>query len=108
MKSLLSYLDESLNSKQKKEVDSWEHAKHTFSDHAFGGAAPYDIIPLKDETHMHYEGLLAGHGYKLHDYYKGAAEDKYGRQVGLGKVLDKIGASDEDKKRFQVDQSRQV
>lgn len=103
------FLNEALDDKQRAKVDGWDRGDYSFSDHAFGGKENDVIhIPLKDESSVVVENHIKEHGYKVKDYHKGLATDKYGRDMRLGKVLEKTNAPEWMRKQFQVDLSRKV
>lgn len=105
-KSFNAFLTEALTNDQKDQMKNWEQPHHSFSDHVFGADNHRVTIPMMDENHAEADKILEPHGYKVKDYYKGLATDKYGRDVKLGKVFEKIKAPDDIKKKLQVNMSR--
>ena len=106
------YINEELTPAQKRKVDTWEKGDNSFSDHTFGQGEDRATHPLESPTTPQSEHLpkieqhLSQHGFKVKDYTAGKATDKYGREVNIGKVLNKTGASDDLKKGFEADPTR--
>jgi len=106
-----SHLQEILTKSQKKEVDTWEKGDNSFSNHLFDHPEHTEkTIPLEHPDAAGHEddirGHLEPHGIKIKDYKSGIGEDKHGREVKLGKALEKTKASDELKNKFANDPSR--
>lgn len=107
---------EKLDDEQKQEVDSWAKGKSRFSDKFFGGKDENkqpiqrryfdfkhsDESPVKREVHSH----ISKHGFEVSDYKAGLAKDKHGRDVRIGKVLNKTKADPELLKKFNEDPAR--
>jgi len=94
-----SHLQEILTKSQKKEVDTWEKGDNSFSNHLFDHPDHTEkTIPLEHPDSAGHEddirGHLEPHGIKIKDYKSGIGEDKHGREVKLGKALEKTKASD--------------
>ena len=110
--SYLEFLNEELSSEQKRRVDSWERGDHSFSDKAmnYTDKVRVPLIHHDDPTvpHAKVHEHLMKHGYEISDYKSGLAKDHYGRQVKIGKVLNKTEAPEEVKKTFENDSSRAV
>lgn len=93
-------LHEELNDEQKKIVDSWgpNDAAKRISGHVIPSHTDRITIPLQQpgekeaEPHPDVKQHLEKHGYSISDYRGGYANDKYGRQVSIGKVLNKTKA----------------
>ena len=107
------FISEELTPSQKAKVDTWEKGDNSFSDHAYGGdsnehRATHELeSPLNPSEHLpKIEQHLSQHGFKVKDYRAGKATDKYGREVNIGKVLNKTGAPDDLKKSFEADPAR--
>jgi hypothetical protein len=106
------YINEELTPSQKRRVDTWKTGDNSFSDHAFDKGEDRATHPLESPNNPQSEHLpkieqhLSQHGFKVKDYTAGKATDKYGREVNIGKALNKTGASDELKKGFESDPSR--
>lgn len=105
---------EALDEKEKASVDKWEKGDNSFSDHAFHGdsdmqrrSVELEHPEAKSEHHAKVEDHLSKHGFSVSDYKSGKAKDKYGREVNIGKALEKTKASDDIKKGFANDPSRQ-
>jgi len=97
---------------QKKKVDTWEKGDNSFSDHMYKDHphdAKFDLeSPSEDSEHKpHIEDHISKHGFKIKDYKKGIATDKYGRETSIGKALVKTKAPIELKHKFDNDPSRQ-
>lgn len=98
VKTFISFLKEELTDSQKSEVDEWAKSSkaQSISSHVFEKDQHRLIIPIEDshDASVRTPGVVAHHllqhGYKVHDYAKGLAiEPKYGRQISIGKVLQK-------------------
>jgi hypothetical protein len=103
-------LTEWLSASQKAKVNKWEKGDNSHTDHIFGGPDTdkkthqrryyeYGGETLEDKIHTH----IKAHGYHVHDYEKGLAVDKHGRETRIGKVLHKTNAPDELKKSYEQD-----
>lgn len=88
-----------LTPKQAKRVDKWSKPRGylSFSNKAFGGPPKTHhttFIPLPPPESKH-EPEVSKHlgklGFKVHDYHAGIAKDKHGRDVKIGKVLNRAG-----------------
>lgn len=103
-------LKEELTDYQKEFVDTWGGGGHLFSYQAMGGESRI-TIPLKADTkevipHPDVKAHLENNGYSVADYRTGTATDKYGREVKIGKVLNKTNAPQEVKNAFENDPQR--
>lgn len=111
MKTLNKLMSEALDERQKRVVDTWEKGNHSFSDHVFGKDGHTVYEPFSENKaatpHPKVAEHLEKHGYKMHDYVKGYAIDKHGRQMSIGKILNKTKADPETKKAFETDPARQ-
>lgn len=98
-------LDEELNPNQKDMVNRWVSKGGgkkavEISKHVIPKGEHKMVLPLEEphdrkiEPHPDVVDALHQHGYKVQDYASGFATDKYDRQVKIGKVLTKIGATD--------------
>lgn len=113
---MTEYIFEELSKDQKEEVDSWEKGKHTFSDHVFGGPIETHhtkVIPLVSHNSPEHapteiSNHLLNHGYSVSDYRAGFATDKHGRDVKIGKVLEKTKAHPDIIKKFVNDKQREA
>lgn len=111
-----SYSDliEELNDAQKKVVDSWKGAgdrARQISGHVFAAGqdrmtVPFDAPQAPLEPHPDIKAHLEKHGYGVSDYRAGLATDKYGRDIKIGKVLGKTGASPDLLNTFTNDPKR--
>lgn len=106
-----SELSEILDKQQKAKVNRWKKGDNSFSDHLFDHPSHTEkTIPLEHpDTEGHSEDIkshLEPHGIKIKDYKSGIGEDKYGREIKLGKALEKTKAPDELKNKFANDPSR--
>ena len=108
------FIGEELTPSQKAKVDTWEKGDNSFSDHAYGGDSnesrvTHELESPNKPTSEHFpkiEQHLSQHGYKVKDYTAGKATDKYGREVNIGKALNKTGADPALKKGFEEDPAR--
>lgn len=108
------FIGEELTPSQKAKVDTWEKGDNSFSDHAYGGDSnehrvTHELESPDRPTSEHFpkiEQHLSQHGYKVKDYTAGKATDKYGREINIGKVLNKTGADPALKKGFEEDPAR--
>lgn len=115
MKTFFELIEE-LTPEQKQKVDAW--GKNTtatkISQNVFPEGHDRIEIPLehpegkqKDaEPHPDVEDHLEKHGYKIKDYKSGLATDKHGRDMKIGRVLEKTKAEDKVKQAFANDPSR--
>jgi len=106
-----SELSEILNKQQKAKVNRWAKGDNSFSDHLFDHPEHTEkTISLEHpDSEGHSEDIkshLEPHGIKIKDYKSGIGEDKYGREIKLGKALEKTKAPDELKNKFANDPSR--
>lgn len=104
-------LQEILTPDQKKIVNRWRKGDNSFSDHLFDKPKDKNItIPLEHpENEGHSKDIkdhLEPHGIKVKDYKSGIATDKHGREVRIGRALEKTKAPDELKNKFANDASR--
>lgn len=103
-------LNEALTQQEKGEVDSWSRGDYSFSDHAFGGDKTQlrTVIPVESERTAHPDVVdhLSQHGYKISDYDKGLARDANGREMKIGKVLEKTKAPYEISSAYENDPNR--
>lgn len=106
---------ESLDDYQKRIVNTWDTGDLSFSDHVFKDHpqgrhyTPLEADPDNEVTpHPDVQKHLETHGYKIHDYRKGLAIDKYDRHQSIGKILNKTKAPTELKKTFENDPKRQA
>jgi len=104
-------LTEILNKAQKAKVNRWKKGDNSFSDHLFDHPTHTEkTISLEHpESEGHSEDIknhLAPHGIKIKDYKSGIGEDKHGREIKLGKALEKTKAPDELKNKFANDPAR--
>lgn len=116
MKTIKQLLEE-LTPEQKKTVNSWGTTKTAakISNHVFPEGKQRMEIPMKsaptksDEKvapDQEVEEHLNKHGYRVHDYVRGYAKDKHGREISIGKVLGRTGASEALQKKFINDDNR--
>lgn len=104
------FLEEKLTSDQTARVDNWKRGDYSFSDKALDYKDKIRIPlvhhddPTVAPTQLHEH--LKKHGYEISDYKNGTAKDHYGRNVKIGKVLNKTEAPDEIKKAFENDSGR--
>ena len=109
-----SDLIEELNDAQKKVVDSWKGAGNKarqISSNVFPAGqdrmtVPFDAPQEKLDPHPDIKTHLEKHGYDVSDYRAGLAKDKYGRDIKIGKVLGKTGASPDLLNTFTNDPKR--
>ena len=111
-------LNEALNQEQKVwAISQQDHKAYGFTDNVFGGptATHHTLIqPFHHDTGkvtvpQHINDHLLQHGIHVDspdDYVKGYATDKYGRKVGLGKMLEKTKAPAEMMSKFVNDPTR--
>lgn len=103
-------LKEALTQQEKGEVDSWSRGDYSFSDHAFGGDKTQlrTVIPVESERTAHPDVVdhLSQHGYKISDYDKGLARDANGREMKIGKVLEKTKAPNKIFSAYENDPNR--
>lgn len=116
-------LYEELTASQKKKVDGWTkqfpnanvegHPNAVdISRHVIPPGQHKIVIPLNqggDEEvtpHPEVDKHLKTHGYSVSDYRKGMAKDKYGRDVSIGKILNKTKASPDVMNAFTNDPRR--
>lgn len=105
-------LHEELSSDQKREVDSWgEHPAAKSISHHVMGDNDRITIPLSGssetvEPHPDVKAHLESHGYSVSDYKSGFAKDMYGRQVSIGKILNKTKAPQHITHTFNTDPKR--
>lgn len=105
-------LFEALTTAQKKTVNSWGRgAADTISKGVFPEGQDRMHIPLEHsgetaEPHPLVKDHLENNGYSIKDYKTGIAQDKHGRDVRIGKALEKTKADDEIKKTFANDPIR--
>ena len=104
---------EALTSSQKAKVDSWgpSSAADKISSHVFPNGHDRITIPLENhegdvEAHPHVKNYLENNGYKIKHYKKGLATDKYGRDVNIGKALQKTNAPELVNKAYINDPNR--
>lgn len=114
MKTFKVLLLEELSEKQMDRVDSWGRspAAVKISQHVIPKGQDRMVIPLED-PHDHkiqadpdVVNHLKTHGYELSDWRKGTATDKYGRDVNIGKILNKTNADPKTKAAFHLDNNR--
>jgi len=106
-------ITEELNDDQKNVVDSWNGGARAadISAHVIPPGQDKISIPMKTpeaplEPHPEVEKHLNQNGYEVSDYRAGLAKDKYGRDVKIGKVLGKTGASPQLMNTFNNDPKR--
>lgn len=116
-------LYEELNPTQKKKVDGWTkqfpnanvegHPNAVdISSHVIPPGQHKIVIPLNQgdneevTPHPEVDKHLKTHGYSVSDYRKGMAKDKYGRDVSIGKILNKTKASPDVMNAFTNDPKR--
>ena len=108
------FLYEEMTSNQKRTVDNWGETKTpvNISAHAIPKGQDRIVLPLKDpkdgnvEPHPVVKEHLDHHGYSVSDYPAGKAKDKYGRDVNIGKVLNKTNADKHVVHTFNTDPNR--
>lgn len=108
------FLYEELTSNQKRIVNNWGETKApvNISAHVIPKDQDRVVIPLKDpsegnvEPHPAVKEHLDHHGYAVSDYQAGKAKDKYGRDVNIGKVLNKTNAEKHVVSAFLTDPNR--
>lgn len=116
MKNFKSLLEE-LTPEQKKTVNSWgttktasKISKGVFPDGKSRMEIPMKSAPANSDEKVapdqDVEEHLNKHGYKVHDYVRGYAKDKHGREISIGKVLGRTGASESLQKKFINDDNR--
>lgn len=110
-----SYLLEGLNKAQKKIVDQWPKTGEAerISGHVIPPGQDRISIPLEHpeeneiaQPHPDVLSHLEKHGYKIADYKAGLATDQYGRNVKIGKALQRTAAPKETFDKFTQDPSR--
>ena len=110
VKQLLEYLTDD----EKVTVSKWPRSPKSIkaTDHYFGKGIDDKIEHLegsidKSEVHKQIERHL---GKEIHsdEYKEGKTTDEYGRQVRIGKLLDKHKAPDDIKRGFENDSTRQA
>ena len=110
-------INEALNDEQKKTVDSWPKTGkgEEISGHVIPKGQDRISIPLENSTdkkdnsnipHPAVKKHLNDNGYTITDYKGGYAEDKFKRQVSIGKALNKTKAPSEVMKAFTSDPKR--
>ena len=108
-------LHEELDQNQKDIVDSWVHtgSAKRISSHVFPEGQDRITVPVHghedqppSEPHPDVKAHLEKHGYSVSDYRGGFANDKYGRKVSIGKVLNKTKATPDVMKAFTSDPAR--
>ncbi len=110
---LIKTILEALDDTQKNEVDRWhqqlppETKKSIFS--VFKGKTKLTTPLLKTDTPTppEIEHHLSSEGYKITDYIKNEAIDKYGRKTTVGRALERTRAPQSIKQSFAQDPSRQ-
>lgn len=115
MKTFFQLIEE-LSPDQKNKVDSW--GKNTNATKISQNVFPegHDRIEIQlehpegkqkeVEPHPDVEDHLEKHGYKIKDYKSGLATDSHGRDMKIGRVLEKTKAEDKVKQAFANDPSR--
>jgi len=112
-----SLINEALNDEQKKTVDSWPKTGkgEEISGHVIPKGQDRISIPLENSTdkkdnsnipHPAVKKHLNDNGYTITDYKGGYAEDKFKRQVSIGKALNKTKAPSEVMNAFTSDPKR--
>lgn len=108
-------LHEELDDSQKSIVDGWVKtgAAQRISKHVFPEGQDRITIPVHghedpppSEPHPEVKAHLEKHGYSISDYRGGFANDKYGRKVSIGKVLNKTKATPNVMNAFTTDPAR--
>lgn len=99
-------LQEELNSRQKEKVRSWMPKGSVWhptdvdpspnaielSKHIIPEGEHHITIPATPHTMNAVREHLESNGHSLHDYEKGIAKDRYGREINIGKALTKTKA----------------
>lgn len=112
-----SLINEALDPEQKKIVDSWPKTGNgeKISGHVIPKGQDRISIPLEDSTdkkdnsnipHPAVNKHLKDNGFEVTDYKGGYAKDKHGRQVSIGKALNKTKAPSEVMNAFTSDPKR--
>jgi len=103
-------LQEALTHEERTQVDSWSRGDYSFSDHAFGNdkAQMRTVIPVESERTVHPDVVdhLSQHGYSVSNYDKGLAKDANGREMRIGKILEKTKAAGAVLSAFENDPNR--
>lgn len=103
---------EALSNKQKDIVDDWgeTRAPINISAHVIPKGTDRIVIPLKDPSDESPHPAVANHlisnGYSISSYRDGKAKDKYGRDVNIGKILNKTNAHKDVITAFNSDPNR--
>lgn len=112
MKSFFNLYEE-LTADQKSEVDKWgpntkatEISKHVFPEGHDRIEIPLQASETPVEPHPAVKQHLENNGYQVKDYRAGIASDKDGRDIKIGKVLERTKAPDDVKKTFANDPNR--
>ena len=112
-------INEALNDAQKRSVDSWPDTGKAkqISKHVIPLGQDRISIPLEDSTGKKDDSNIPHPAVKKHlndnglevsdsDYIRGYAKDKYGREVSIGKALNKTKAPSEVMNAFTSDPKR--
>ena len=112
MKTFFSLLEE-LTPDQKETVDKWgpntkatEISKDVFPEGHDRIEIPLHASETPVEAHPAVKQHLESNGYQVKDYRAGIASDKAGRDIKIGKVLERTKAPDDVKKTFANDPNR--
>lgn len=106
-------LHEELTDKQKEKVDDWgdgsrgrELSSHVFPKGQDRIEIPFNMIETPVVPHPDVKKHLENNGYQISDYKSGFANDKYGRSVSIGKILNKTKAPQDIVSSFINDPQR--
>lgn len=112
------FILEYLNPAQKDKVNSWLPDKESgriyspraeeISSHIIPEGKHHIVIPAVAHTMRAVHAHLDKHGYINHDYVTGNTTDKHGRQVSIGKVLEKTKATEQLKNDYANDDKAQA
>ena len=107
------FISEYLNDNQRERVNSWLPDKESgriyspkaeqISGHIIPEGQHSITIPAVAHTMRAVHSHLDTHGYTNHDYASGTTTDNHGRQVSIGKALEKTKAPDQLKNDYAND-----
>lgn len=112
------FIKEYLNPAQKDKVNTWLPDKESgaiyspkaeeISSHIIPEGRHHIVIPAVAHTMRAVHDHLDKHGYTNHDYVTGNTTDKHGRQVSIGKALEKTKATEQLKNDYANDDKSQA
>ncbi len=110
------FIKEYLNPAQRDKVNSWLPDKESgriyspkaeeISGHIIPEGRHHIVIPAIAHTLRAVHGHLDKHGYTNHDYVYGTTTDKHGRQVSIGKALERTKAPEQLKNDYANDDKK--